>query len=1079
MDNKEQTMKKHPRFLENKPCGKDLLGGSHETIAENIANVIANDEARIIGIDGGWGSGKSNLVDLIKEGLEKKEKSKFHFYIYDAWGYQTDFQRRSILENLTSFLVDEAKILDKKKWNAKLLQLLSRKRSVGTKVVKELSAVAKVSAIIAFAMPLMIFLNDLINDNVFKFVYWIIISILSLLLLLYLQIRNLKKYGQPVSFSNIIHELSLSYMDYTHEKSKDSIEQSIKYETIYDEEPSTRDFKNWMKEIDKDINNHTLIIVFDNMDRLPQEKVQELWSAIHTFFAEKKYNNIHVIVPFDREHIKSAFKSEDIITYKRTREKGSGGNNNENNIENNNENNKKVCFGNDFINKTFDAVYRVSPPIMSEWKKYFTDCWKESFGIDADSKITQIYDLLSTIITPREIIAFINEFVSIKQITASTIPDEYIALFIFGKDKISSNPNEILHPSYLGAIEFMYKDDPELPKYISALYYQLPPERALDIIYTENLKRALDNGNVEQIRSIQSQPNVFSSIIENTITSITNISNAVIALNNCFADENVKQTQFVWDCIYKKEKDKEIKEPLQDYQRILIQHITNKDEYLQNLVFALYNLQDIDVLGYYNSIRQLSEDGFNPYVYLKEKEYSPESFIYFVEQAKDDYKKYRIVCLQEELDKYLSGLDINSLSTLEAIPYIKKDVGLTAYLNHLMSLVDSNLQNKESIMILYTRLKELECPISKRIPDAQLPVFLNKTKDTEDFYYDLVCMRISRLKSFPANLQQSFNPVMNRTEDDFVEKIAEKIEYYVNYGDILLNVDSMNYPLYKEVAKKLTEKNYGVSTMDVVAVIQKYDTIKNGLGITPNLLIKRIDALCDDVQSRITEDNISSIPVEFFNDIKTIDSDVSSYCLKTAEGYLNSKSKEEWKQSILDENREYQLLKIIEPNIQACFDAFKELLVENTQTINNAFSKGKCDQLIRLLEKNGRNMLSAFNTVRDRFCDGACDMTNEKFSFYGGWLLKYAKLEEKPSALRTIFTPSALDIKENIQLILRHQEKMIRIVEVAGEENKDFKDKIKSLLDGVYKDDKTFESFAKKIGVDKSIINKLKDSVGI
>ena len=54
---------------------------------------------------------------------------------------------------------------------------------------------------------------------------------------------------------------------------------------------------------------------------------------------------------------------------------------------------------------------------------------------------------------------------------------------------------------------------------------------------------------------------------------------------------------------------------------------------------------------------------------------------------------------------------------------------------------------------------------------------------------------------------------------------------------------------------------------------------------------------------------------------------------------------------------------------------------------------------------------------------------------------------------------------------------MIKIVEIAKEENKDFKDKIRFLLDGVYKDDTAFESFAKKIGVNKSIINKLKDSV--
>lgn len=280
-----------------------------------------------------------------------------------------------------------------------------------------------------------------------------------------------------------------------------------------------------------------------------------------------------------------------------------------------------------------------------------------------------------------------------------------------------------------------------------------------------------------------------------------------------------------------------------------------------------------------------------------------------------------------------------------------------------------------------------------------------------------------------------------------------------------------------EVAKKLTEKSYGQSTMDVVAIIQKYDTIKSTLGITPDLLINRIDSWSDDLQTRITEDMIASISVEFFKDIKTIDSNVSSCCIKAAKGYLNSKSKEEWKQSILAGNYEYQLLMIIKLNIQACFDAFKELLVENAQSVKSAFTKLKCDQLIKLLENNGRNMLSAFNTVRDRFCDGACAMTTDKFDFYGEWLLKYAKLEDKSSALRTIFISSVLDKKENIQIVLKYQDKMIKIVEIAKEENKDFKDKIRFLLDRVYKDDTAFESFAKKIGVNKSIINKLKDSV--
>lgn len=1065
-------MMEYPRLLDNKPCGQDLFEGkSHNAIAKNIANVLATSSDKIIGIDGSWGSGKSNMVNIIKEELEKKEKNKFHFYIYDAWGYQTDFQRRSILENLTSFLIDEAKILDKKKWNAKLLQLLSRKRSVGTKVVKELSAVAKVSAIIAFAIPLLIFFNDLINNNVFKFVYWIIIFILSLLLLLYFQIRNMKKYGQQVSFSNIIHELFLSYIDYTHEKSKDSIEQSIKYETIYDEEPSTRDFKNWMDEIDKDIKKHKLIIVFDNMDRLPHEKVQELWSAIHTFFAEKKYNNISVIIPFDREHINSAFKSEDIIS-------------GHNNANQNNENvpPKLRCYGNDFINKTFDAVYRVSPPVMSDWKKYFSYCWKESFGTEVDGKITQIYDLLSEIITPREIIAFINEFVLIKQTSDKTIPDEYIALFIKGKDVISLHPQEeILNPTYLGAMNFMYQNDPALPKYISSLYYQLPAENALDIVYTENLKRALDNCDIDQIKSIQSSPNLFFNLLENAITKVSNYSNSILALNKCFTNEYPQKELMIWDCIYENTKQHISENTLQDYHKVLLNNITQKEELLKLLIFIFSNHKEFNVVEYYNSINQISEiEGIDPFEHLQEKEVEPSEFIIFVEESKDSFLNYKISCNSEELDKYLSELEIERLSNLTAIPYIKNNYDISSYQTHIESLVESNFNNKDNIKILYERLKEIESPIRKTLPDNQIHAYFNATKDSDEFYYDLICMRIARLNNFHQNFRPLFNNILNVTDASTVNKVTERIEYYMDYGTILLNLNNMNHPLYIEVAKKLTTQSYRLSKINVLEVLQNYASIRNALGLDAQTIIERLNEWAYDAEKQITNDNVNEIPVDFFEDIVDKKNKLASCCIKVAKEYLASKTKDEWKQFILaSESYEYDLLMVIKPKIQNCFDAFKELLVENATTPNSTFSKDKCRSIIELSESNGREMLTAFNDVRDRFCSGTGTMTNEGFTFYGEWLLKYSKLEEKPSSLRTIFTSSILDNKDNVQLILRYQEKMIKIVEIAGAENKDFKDKIKSLLDGEYKDDKAFEEFAKTIGINKSFIDKLKDGIGV
>ena len=86
-----------PSFIDSLPLGEDLLEGkSQEQIAESVSRLIrtSRTENRLIGLDGAWGSGKSNLVKII----ESKLKDTHHVFFYDAWGHQEDLQRRAFLE---------------------------------------------------------------------------------------------------------------------------------------------------------------------------------------------------------------------------------------------------------------------------------------------------------------------------------------------------------------------------------------------------------------------------------------------------------------------------------------------------------------------------------------------------------------------------------------------------------------------------------------------------------------------------------------------------------------------------------------------------------------------------------------------------------------------------------------------------------------------------------------------------------------------------------------------------------------------------------------------------------------------
>ncbi len=634
------------QFIDNAPCGHDLFEGqAQDKIADNIVDVIRNNtNSHILGIDGGWGSGKSNLVKLIKNKLGEKD---YHFFIYDAWGHQEDLQRRSLLEELTEDLTTNQIVPDS--WKSNLKLLLAKVKETESKKVPKLSLGISLIAFALLLVPVFKVISDVVAN-----IYWkmIILGIPFIILILFYSYYLIKKTDKNHKFlERLKSAFVILFLEYQNKS-----EEEIKYETISEDEPTVRKFRKWMKDISGDLVSKKLILVFDNMDRLPAKKVQELWSSIHVFFAENKYDNIKVIVPFDREHIKGAFKAEN----------GANG-----------------TYGDDFINKTFNIIYRVSPPILTDWKKYFEVQWKAAFSNlegsnETYNSVIQIFDLLSKEITPRKIISFINEFVTIRQFFKHSIPDQYIALFILGKESIVKKPlEEIINPTYLESLSFLYQDDDDLPKYIAALFYQVDPQKAIEVVFTDKLKRSLNQNDINTAKTI-SDINEFPFILENAITDISNIENAVICLNQIDESRlgNASKTEHFWNCLYKKAFTQDLVEIL-DYQIILLQKTSFKEAYLKQLLNNFITNDGFDPAKYYASINKVLELKLqiNVFDYLVERKAKVPAYISLVESVGQEIRKYKINCSPIELNAYLKAIDTTSLQNI-------------SYLNDLAKLHD-------------------------------------------------------------------------------------------------------------------------------------------------------------------------------------------------------------------------------------------------------------------------------------------------------------------------------------------------------------------------------------------------------
>jgi hypothetical protein len=1027
----------YPRFINNAPCGEDLFEGkSQQKIAHNISSIIKSEKScSIIGIDGGWGSGKSNLVKQVENILPKED---YHFFIYDAWGHQEDLQRRSFLEELTENLTQKELVKDV--WKLKLKRLLSKVKETESKRAPKLSIGVIVAALAILITPLFRSLSEKIDNNYYLSFLVLSIPIISVALLFFIYFRGEKEGTFKEKLIKAFTRLFLEYQN--------KLEEEIKYEMISEDEPSVRKFRKWMSEISKDLGKKNLILVFDNMDRLPQKKVQELWSSIHVFFCENSYENIKVIVPFDREHIKLAFKSED------------------------------KQYGDDFINKTFNVVYRVSPPILSDWKNYFASQWKKAFGEDDlhnnSKNVLQIFDLLSEEITPRRIIAFINEFVSIKLTVSNSIPNNYIALFILGKSEIVKKPiDEILHPTYLKGLTYLYANDDELPKFISALFYQVEAEKAIQIIFTEKIKRALNENDVDDLAKISSISE-FYYVLENAISDVSNYENAILALNELPEEKlgNKYQAEIIWNSLYKK-LGPQAKSKISDFQVILLSKILNQKDYLKIIVNELTADPEFSSVNYYESINAIEnkfKDTLSVFSEIRAKQTSVQDFIAFISLAKADYAKYKIKTDNKALNDYLIGLEIPKLKEVDFIPYLIKEYSFPLFIKKLEELIKVNAPNndKDVMSILFSRYKEVckEKPLKATLEDSTVYSLFTNTTDKEEFYYDLIAMRIAKLEKFHPSYSSDFETILQSKEQGLVDKISDRLEYYLYYGSILLGLKKFGTnPLFKEVAKRLTVQSVGTSKADVDELISNFEDICTIGEIEPKALLKRLNAWQTIFIKDITKDNIKETASPYFFKQATLeDFSICTHCIEVVIEYLNELTEDEWKEAFKDLNSyevEVSLIVNHEFSIKA-FEAMKDVLKEIATGSISIPDKTIMEKLLFKLEQ-GRSLKGTFNTVRDSICISNC-MTIPLFKFFGDWLFEYADLEKNQSSLRTIFTSDIIRDDECLQIMLNHQDKMSPIINSANQEAQDFNEIISDKLNSDTSE--RFVAFAKSIGIE-------------
>ena len=1056
------------------PQGKDEFGGAHENIALTIADIIEKELLlrKVIGLEGKWGAGKSNVIKILEEKLPKE---KYTFFYYDAWAHQNELDKKAFLEELLEFLIKENILENEEEWQRKKDELLALTIDKNTVTVPKINSLY----LLTFAA---IFCSQLIKDifeayeakgliTLFKYApaFFLIVFI----------IYKTKK--ERIKFGDIFYLAKGEKVDITNK------------EVILEKKMRHGNFREYLALLQESIKNKKLIIVFDNIDRLPDSEITLLWSLIHTYFAEdlnkKEKNEIYVVIPYERGCIEHAFNKEKICD----------------DISEASESSLEECF----ISKTIEINFSVPEPILTDWKKYFKEKLKKMFEDITEDEleiIIQIYKRGIERITPRGIITFLNYISTLRitNINKNKIKLRYYSLFYFAKNKVKCS-EDILKlfeksENNMEKMRVLFIGDNEWIKNISGIYFNVELENAIDVLLINNLEKDILLGkNIEEYEMVPQFYDIFGDVIMKLKEAIPN---DVVKLQKAISHlKKLKEYQVHYKNVYTIIAEHFLKI---DYNIVIVENEENFDFILNLLVeISSFNKQKcIEIVEfiiakevkinkkigrYLDRVDSLAEilsiRNIDIFPLLKMKYISPDDLFESIKIKKDNYKKYLLKSEEKDIREFI--LDQQKMGTIteniyekiEAVSLLKKEYNFKKLEVECENRVKSNNfpSNKNELYLLYLyRLLTENKEDKKILPNCGNLIssynLLLKDMKYEKVKYDFDLIIFKNQQNLAQPGYQHFLQCEN-FEIEEKREILRATEYYFSFVELIESflTFSNKFKIFGFLIENYNNKT-GILKEESLERILKND-YKELMIITNNSLeVKDFIFMHEDIIKTIIEKvKIENISLDFLEELLIQYKEKNKFdsIIKVIKEYLNNIGV--WDSEFLFFNFKGNLyFKVIESGIE--FD-IKDQIIEkfltrihnNIKSKTNWYGTNNKMKMKNFLESipNKNSFRSIFTDIKNEILKDEISINREMFLDLGEMIYKYASINKEEKIINK-FVINFIDDSDILALNSNYYE-LIR------DNMGNYSEEIKRLIENKIKistNKEKLKEFAEKLGIE-------------
>lgn len=630
------------RYITTWPSGEDLSEKKpQQAISDAIANhVIDYDDEhydggslpRVIGVEGKWGCGKSNVIKILSNNDRLKEK--YHVLEFDAWSYQEDDYRISLMEHITAQLkrLYPQRVNDIEK---ELRKALANYEYEETKFEPHVSGLLiGVLITIAFTSLFGFVLEKYPDTEFYRYSRIVFIVIPWLILAIYAWFKRKDIDDLLVLFENTIRNGGTT-------------------RTTYSRTPSVSDLRRWLDNVSV-ICGTKLIVVIDNMDRLPNEKLKKLWSMIHVFANNEQMVNTWMVIPYDEQQLKKAIGDD----YKQ------------------------------YIRKTMPITLSVGEPIVTDVRDVFDGLYKRAFG-EAETHISFIRSLFNYTYerySIRDVVYFLNGMVAIsRQFPNFSLLS--VALYVVMEEELKENPFKVLM-----ADVFASKYSPFAPltednrSEVAAIVYHVSKDDAMQVVYENAIDHAVmgeDELPIEDVKNKKDFYKVLTDYCTNVEVQLYEGYIDVLDIAESHAPKDYhSEIKICWQHVIQfylgydpfnvpwvsYEGMKMVLMRCNDEQKVDMLHRYSYDLFTNRKTTGKDIYKYCVELDSLNELCKCDRDKLFGTLPLQ-----PTKFKEYLDEAKDNYRKYPVVCNSEEWVKYCCNMIDGGAENLQNLCYMRGD----------------------------------------------------------------------------------------------------------------------------------------------------------------------------------------------------------------------------------------------------------------------------------------------------------------------------------------------------------------------------------------------------------------------